>query len=310
MPRTTIPYAESAAKILPRTIHDLGPAFEHQFYCNSVVFHWPDIVGPAIAQSVEAVRIIRTTLWLFTWDSAWRNQIAYMQEHVIQKVNNFAGQALIKELRFARTGRERHALANLPADEGIDYAKALPKINLTDEEIAAVRQKCAQVESDDLRESLLRLSLKQAKLQRLRELLGYHKCQDCNTLCEPQRKRCPSCELRHREAIRLAIHHYLADCPWARFAEVQHEIPETTPELLASVRAGYIRELASQVYLEHPETLEAKTLTMAFRLIPPEYVTEEKVRRTLWYLRKDLAKPEVWRPIRRYEYLGLGKKDS
>lgn len=301
---------ESTGRILPKTIHELGPAFEHLYYCNSALVHWPDIVGAMIAQNVEAVRIIRETLWLYTYDSSWRNQIALMQQEILQRVNNFAGQALVKELRFARSGNERRTLQETPMDEGIDYAKALPKINLTDDEIAALREACAHVENDDLRESLFRLSLKQAKLEHLRRDLGYHKCADCGVLCEPTATRCPSCALQHREAIRHAIHHYLTDIPWARFAEIQHEIPEATPELLASVRAGYVRELAAEVLLEEPDTMQAKTLTMAFRCIPPDQLTEEKVRRTLWYLRGDLARPKEWKPIRRYDYLPWGKKKN
>ena len=69
-------------------------------------------------------------------------------------------------------------------------------------------------------------------------------------------------------------------------------------------------ELEANVLLEHPETLAAKTLTMAYRCLPPEQITDDIVRHTLWHLRSELAKPDVWRPIRRYEYLGLGKKKS
>lgn len=308
LPRTTIPFPEPTSKILPRTIHELGPAFEHIFYCNNVIYHWPDIVGPAIAQNVEAVRILRETLWLYTYDSSWRNQIAYMQTQIIERVNQYACRMLIKELRFARSGKERVRLAAKPADEGVDYAKALPKINLSDEEVDDIRARCAHVENDDLRASLFRITLKQAKLDRLRLALGYHKCADCNSLCEPGRKRCSSCALKHDEAVRSAIHHYLVDCPWARYGEVRREIPEATPELLYSVRAGYIREIEANVLLEHPETLAAKTLTMAYRCLPPEQLTDDIVRHTLWHLRSELAKPAVWRPIRRYEYLGLGKK--
>lgn len=308
MPKTTIPYTEPAAKILPRTIHDLGPAFEHRYDCNRVLCHWPDIVGPAIAHSVEAVRIIRETLWLYTYDASWRNQIAYMQAQIIEKVNQYACQMLVKELRFARAGSELKWLRRAPMDEGVDYAKLLPKVNLTDEEVAAIREQCAQIESEALRASCFRVSLKQAKREKLQRSLGYHKCQDCNTLCEPQAKRCPSCALKHRQAIRIAIRRYLGDIPWARYAEVKNEIPEATPETLASVRATYIRELSSEVLLSEPDSMKAKVLTMAFRCVPPEQLSEELIRRTLWYLRKDLAQPEEWKAVRRYDYIPWGKK--
>ena len=301
------PGIEPASRILPKSIHALGPAVERLYYCHSVLFHWPQIVGNAIAANVEAVRIVKRTLWLYSYDATWRNQIQMMQLDVLQKVNNFAGEALVSELRFARSGREKMQLRDEPM-EALDYRTLLPKVNLTDEEIAAVRAEVAAVEDDTLRDHLFRVSLKQAKLQHLLKSLGYHPCEDCGSLTEPERTRCELCERKHEEAVRSAVRRYLEDIPWARFGEVLADIPEATPEMLASVRASYVQQLASTVLLAEPNTMQAKTLTMAFQCVPPEQLTEDLVRRTLYRLRYDLAKPKEWKPVRRYEYISWGRK--
>lgn len=309
MPKTTrTPGLESFRIVLPRYLHGLGNGVERLYYCHWVLAHWPDVVGSAIAQNVEAVRIARDTLWLYTYDASWRNQIALMKLQILQNVNNLAGRRLVKDLRFARSGAERRQLADTPMDEGVDYKRLLPKVNLTDEELAAARASVQTIEDEELRDRLFRLALKQAKKTHLEKALGYHPCADCGALCEPQRTRCPSCEQKHTEAIRTAIHRYLADIPWARYGEVKQAIPEATPMLLGSVRASYVQELAAHVLLTESGTLAAKTLTMAFRCLPPEQLNEETVRRTLWDLRNDLAKPEEWKPIKRYEYLRGEKK--
>ena len=80
------PGIEAASRILPKSIHALGPAVERLYYCHSVLFHWPQIVGNAIAANVEAVRIVKRTLWLYSYDATWRNQIQMMQLDVLQKV--------------------------------------------------------------------------------------------------------------------------------------------------------------------------------------------------------------------------------
>ena len=198
------PGIERASRILPKSIHALGSNVEHLYYCHSVLFHWPQIVGNAIAANVEAVRIVRETLWLYSYDATWRNQIQMMQLDVLQKVNNFAGEALVKELRFARSGREKMQLRDEPMDV-LDYRTLLPKVNLTDEEIASVRAEVAAVEDDTLRDHLFRISLKQAKLQHLLKDLGYHPCEDCGSLCEPERSRCPPRERKHEEAVRASV---------------------------------------------------------------------------------------------------------
>ncbi len=84
------PGIERASRILPKSIHALGSNVEHLYYCHSVLFHWPQIVGNAIAANVEAVRIVRETLWLYSYDATWRNQIQMMQLDVLQKVNNLS----------------------------------------------------------------------------------------------------------------------------------------------------------------------------------------------------------------------------
>ena len=129
-----------------------------------------------------------------------------MQLDVLQKVNNFAGEALVKELRFARSGREKMQLRGEPM-EALDYRTLLPKVNLTDEEIASVRAEVAAVEDDTLRDHLFRVSLKQAKLQHLLRELGYHSCEDCGSFCEPERTRCPLCERKHEEAVQIGRAH-------------------------------------------------------------------------------------------------------
>lgn len=301
------PRLEPARKVLPRSIEELGPAFAQQYLCNYTLSHWKDIAGDAIAQNVEAVRIVKKTLWLYTYDASWRSQIALMSRTILQHVNNFAGQALVSEIRFAKSGRERRALAALPENGGIDYRHLLPKVNLTKEEMAAVREKCAAIEDEGLRGTLFRLGLKQAKREHLHQELGYHPCKDCGILCPPERLRCSICEGKHQEALRRAIRSILEETPWVRFYEVKKELPEATPELLASVRASYVQYLASKVLLLEPDTLQAKTLTMAFCCIPPELITEDRVRRTLYRLRGDLAKPAEWKPVRRYDYLHWGK---
>ena len=144
------PGMEVVARALPKSIHALGENVEHLFYCHSVLCHWQDIVGGPVARNVEAVRILKKTLWLYTYDASWRNQIALMARDIIQRVNNFAGEALVDELRFANSGSERRALLEETPDEGIDYRALLPRIRLTEAEIEAARASCAAVEDDDL----------------------------------------------------------------------------------------------------------------------------------------------------------------
>mgnify|MGYP006987122498 FL=1 len=116
--------------------------------------------------------------------------------------------------------------------------------------------------------------------------------------------------MRHEEALRTEVTRLLRDVPWLRYAEAKESIPEVTPSLLASCRVSLIQSLAAKVLLTDYESLAAKTLTMLFRCLPPEQLTEDKVKRTLYYLRGSLAKPKEWQPVKRYDYIDWGKKKA
>lgn len=313
------PGVERVKEILPKSIHALGPKVEQRYLRESVVGHWQDIVGAPIAKSVEAVRIIRDVLWLYSPDAVWRNQLMMMQLEICQRVNNFAGCRLVREMRFARSGRERQALAKAREDAADEGLSSLPEVqlrtqvaraNLTAEEIATARARCAGVEDEELRQRLFRLTLSQAKLHHVKEAHGYHRCSDCGALCPPSAKRCGVCEARHEEELRAEVTRLLRDVPWIRYAEARESIPEATPSLLASCRVSLIQSLAAKVLLKDYESLAAKTLTMLFCCLPPEQLTEDKVKRTLYYLRGSLAKPRDWQPVKRYDYIAWGKKKA
>ena len=83
------PGIERVKDILPKSIHALGSAVEQRYLREYVVAHWETIVGKMIATSVEAVRILRDVLWLYSPDAVWRNQIKMMETDICQRVNNF-----------------------------------------------------------------------------------------------------------------------------------------------------------------------------------------------------------------------------
>ena len=313
------PGIERVKDILPKSIHALGPAVEQRYLREYVVAHWETIVGKMIATSVEAVRILRDVLWLYSPDAVWRNQIKMMETDICQRVNNFAGGRLVRELRFARSGRVRRAIEAAPVEAEENGLFSLPEerlarqvqqADLKEEEIAQARAACAGVEDDELRARLFRLTLGRWKLQHVKEAHGYHRCADCSALCPPGAKRCGACAAKHEAELRAACTRLLREVPWMRYGEVKKSLPEATPALLARCRVSLIQSLASRVLLKDYASMEAKTLTMLFRCLPPEQLTEDLVKRTLYYLRGNLAKPEDWQPLRRYDYISWGRKKA
>ena len=92
----------------------------------------------------------------------------------------------------------------------------------------------------------------------------------------------------------------LTELPWLRYPEIKKTI-SCTPGMVDSIRDSLIQQVASKVHLEDVDTLDAYTLVMLYLHIPPENITEELVRKTLYRLRNDLAKPKEFKPFRKSE---------
>ena len=97
------PGLEKVVSIIPKAIHELGPKQEREFYQHWVLWHWEDIVGKAYAQNVKAVRIEREVLYVCCRNPAWSNETRYQMPRIIQKVNNYAGGKMIKDIRLSRS---------------------------------------------------------------------------------------------------------------------------------------------------------------------------------------------------------------
>ena len=96
---------------------------------------------------------------------------------------------------------------------------------------------------------------------------------------------------------------FLKDMPWARYGDVHAYIPCSAP-MVNLQRVRLVQTLAKRVEVGDTTSLDAKTLVMLYRCVPPEQLTEDLIVRTLYRLRNDLRKPRDFKPRKRYEAIG------
>ena len=110
--RTTLGTA-NAGDDVRAAVHRLGPAFERDYIAHTTLSHWADIIGDMVARRVRAVAIKDGKLFLYAPDATWKNEMRMTMPDTIQRVNNYAGGRLVKEIVFARS--ESKILFNLYA---------------------------------------------------------------------------------------------------------------------------------------------------------------------------------------------------
>ena len=131
--RTTLGTA-AADDDVRAAIHRLGSSFERSYIAHLTLAHWADIMGEMVARRVRAVYVKDSKLYLYAPDAVWKNEMRMSAPEIVQRVNNFAGGRMIREIAFARTVR----LPIVPAGDGgdeempADYARALVQTGLTD----------------------------------------------------------------------------------------------------------------------------------------------------------------------------------
>jgi len=66
----------------------------------SIFNHWPEIVGKEIGNKTKPQKIFKGILYISVTSSTWANELSMMSRQLIDKINKFIGEPVIKDLRF------------------------------------------------------------------------------------------------------------------------------------------------------------------------------------------------------------------
>jgi len=235
--RTTLGTA-AADDDVRAAIHRLGPSFERGYIAHLTLAHWADIMGEMVARRVRAVYVKDSKLYLYAPDAVWKNEMRMSAPEIVQRVNNFAGGRMIREIAFARTAR----LPIVPAGDGgdeempADYARALVQTGLTDEEIAHGSALAASVEDEKLASSIQRAYQNMRKARRLKEQRGFTPCPICGRLVQGI---CLDCRRSEERSVRREVRAILRREPWIKLADIVRRIPSCDALMLGSERADH-----------------------------------------------------------------------
>lgn len=308
------PGCELVKSVIPKSIHQWGPAVEKEYLMHSVCRHWDEIVGQMIAANVRAVGVERRILWLSCYNASWRNEIMMRQLDILDRVNRYAGSNLVRELRFCSPKKQEELQHPETAGrektlEELQLGRALPKLSLTEDEQQKAREVSGGLKDDDLRRKICALYQKQLKLEKFEREHDWHPCARCGAQCAKEQEYCSVCRRAVRSELEQKVRQFLRDMPWARYGDV-YEYVKCPSEMVNLQRVRLVQALAARVETGDTTSLDAKTLVMLYRCVPPEQLTDELVESTLYRLRNDLRKPKDFRPRRRYEVLGRKRPEQ
>lgn len=284
-----------------------GDASYKKFLCSQLIHDWAKLVDENISAQVRPVTLERGTLFVAVKSSAFKDQLKFVAEEIIDAINDaFAqGEPLVKQIRIANAFQ----VANLPHEEFVEPAVEKPQvtfeqITLSDEEVKLCEARAAKISDDKLRRTVLQTLLTQARTQKFRLASGWHKCRRCDTLCEQEEIFCEACKIREREAMVEELFKIFYDEPQLKTLDAQkillermpHMQRECSPAAVESARTSLIQKVAGRVKFGDENSPEVMKLVMLEKRLPPDKLTPAIIRRTLIDLQFNLSEqPKIQR---------------
>lgn len=270
----------------------IGKSFSNHL----VLFYWPRIVGEGIANHVKPVKLEYKRLFLRSVHPAWADQLRYMEQDIITKINAYMGEYLVNELVFTGLTNQIEPVSEPTAGLAYeDISRAVQQVALSQQELDDLQQAGSVCQNPDLQSKLLQVGQNLLKLRKYRLAHGWHPCaqEGCQQLAGKGEIYCLSCERGNREKRAAKIRQALYDAPWATYGEFIKDFPCTANELNAQ-RTILLQQLAGRISSDDRESTDVKTLVMLYRSLPPESLTPEVIDKTMKRLRFDVRfKPKA-----------------
>ena len=115
---------------------------------------WNQLVGKAIAEVSQPVRVRNRSLQVKVTHPVWMQQLQFHKKLIIQKVNDFLGGAFLQELRFVLGERDE------VESPQIDRGGRNPQRELRKEEQERIAQEVSGIRDGEIREALFHLFAK------------------------------------------------------------------------------------------------------------------------------------------------------
>ena len=293
-------------RLLHEHMRSQGKAAYKKFLTAEVIAHWKEIVDENIFAQVKPVTITNGVLFVAVKNSAFKDQLKFFAEEIIDAINENFRQAepLVKKIRLASPFQ----IANMPPEENPPAQVVEEKIKLEDITLTAKEQNFCERQAEKisdakLRQTFLEMLLSNARLRKFRLANGWHKCRDCESLCPPEEIFCEVCLVNAREQMVKALSKIFFDAPWLKAWDAQkillermpHMKNECTLDTVESARSSLIQRIAGRIRFGDEKSPDVLKVVMLKKRLPPEQLTPAIIKRTLFELQGNISETRRFR---------------
>lgn len=219
--------------------------------------HWPKLIGEDMAKYSYLRAVEHGLAQVTVLNSVYKNYMFLYRAQLVQRMNEFLGRSVIKDVRFT-TGRKQ-------VDKGASGKEAnhdarfkgvpLEEIPLS----TKVKEKMVEAVKtapEPLREKLRVLREAREKQQIYLKGKGFTTCPTCGRWLRPKEKNCFFCAMKKRQEEKTKIVRLLEQAPWLVVEEVQ-AMMACDALLYAEAKREMIYTLLDKIYRQQDTEEEA-----------------------------------------------------
>lgn len=274
---------QQVGNLISLTLKSKG--LKKRYTAESVLYHWPEIVGPELSRQTKAYKIQNSVLVIIVTNSVWCHHLAMMKNEIIRKICTFTQENLVKDIRFLAGVLKNDQ--NIEQNEETQFeniAQKMQQVHLEKQDLTAARSMVAEVHDENLRKKLLWILEKEFLLKKVKHKEEWHPCQKCGVLCPSQNPCCEACQREVKKLHILSIRKFLLDAPWMNYEEAKQYI-ECTKNEFYQTKTVLMDEFSREVYRNHADRLKTNTLVMLMTGVKPAELNTELVHHTLKKIR-------------------------
>ncbi len=229
--------ASGVGDILAKSLSDMGLYPKARRY--KVFSMWPKIVGD-IARYAVPRRLSGDVLFVATASSVWSQELYFMRDSILAKVNQALGGQEVREIRFSEHMWAKGDAAGRAGEEPL-----IPQSD-TPESVTALAS------AGNIPDTVLSEAYKRAvrALSRRKQYLlakGYVLCRTCGCVYPRSKSECPSCRLKREFTALTRAIAILEERPHLQDRELSVEVGLGDPRVLERARRQVESRLVSLV---------------------------------------------------------------
>jgi hypothetical protein len=208
-----------------------------------------------------------------------------MRTEIIDKINQFAGDKIISEIRFyAGYLKDSQNETDIEWQEPT-LKEQLRKIKIDRNQTEKISEISSHISDTQLRRKVFRVLYKNMVLQEWKKQKNWHKCEQCDTLCSPENKYCTTCEIEQRRKTIHNVRKLLTEIPWIKYTECTQYI-QCNPYEFFKAKRELIDFLVVKSKNKPKNSVQVVTLVMLLSGVKPQDITDEITENTLQYVRR------------------------